>query len=1082
MRINRIDSRGTLFALMLLCLLFRFDALNGQEKVNSVKGLVVNSNSEPLPGVSVIIRNTKTNFTSGTSTDSSGTFTFSRISPGSPYSFSFSTIGYEKQLLSGYNIKDNITLSLTVKLVSSVATLDQVVVVGYGTQKKESLTGSVVSIGANELQPSTDANAASRLQGRVAGVTITNGNSPGGEPTVRIRGYGSVNSNNPLYVIDGLPITGGLSQINPNDIETMTVLKDASASAIYGARGANGVILITTKRGKTGLSINFDSRVGVEQTTNQLDMANTQEYADINWLEYKNGGLLPGGPAWGNKQYGFGATPVIPDYINPTGGVNGSVDETKYSYPLPYNGITKANKVGTNWFDEIFNPALFQEYNLSIRGGSEKSKYAVSLGHTDQKGVVIYTGFKRYSIRFNSTFKLTDWLEAGQTLGAVHTSRVGFDNNSADNPVSLAYRMQPIVPVYDIKGNFAGTQSATTGDAENPVAELYRNKDDLNNNMRLLATTYLQANITKSLVFKTLVGIDYNNARSTNRDLTNPESIKARLTDNLTESYGGGSQTNWANTLNYSTEINDHAIRVLVGTEAVKNRFESFNGGRSQFAFTDLNYMILNAGETGQVSGGGFDEWRTFSYFGRLNYSYQNKYLLEGVVRRDASSRFHEKARWGTFPAFSAGWVLSKEAFMSDVTFISNLKLRGGWGKNGNDNVGNYNAYSTFRSSGSASYYNIVGNNSTQSQAGYYLYRLGNPDGRWEATQTTDIGLDVSMFKNRFEVNFDVFSRTTTDMLYPDSRPDTWGALLLPSVNIGEMKNKGFDLMLTYNSKQGRNFGYKINANISHYDNVVVRLNNNANEKRFGSDLRGQRYTLTQQGSPVSSFYGYVVEGIFNTKKEVDDHPKFNPSATGVDNYSKPGVFKYRDINGDGKITPLDRTIIGNPHPDFSYGFNIDLNYKSWDMSMFFQGVQGNDVINYVRRWIDFQQFQNGRSKRRLYESWTEERFNSGGKITMPMALADDSQLQTPSSYFVEDGSYLRMKNVQIGYSLPSHLASKWKMKNLRIYVQSKNLFTVTKYSGLDPENRSDNDIDLGVDQGTYPSTRSFMVGINLGL
>lgn len=760
--------------------------------------------------------------------------------------------------------------------------------------------------------------------------------------------------------------------------------------------------------------------------------------------------------------------------------MEGEVDESKYSYPTPYNGITKANKTGTNWYDEIFNPALIQDYDLSMSGGAEKVNYALSVGYTDQKGAVIHTGFERYSMRANIDGKIADWLEVGQNLGLAFTNRVSFSNNSADNPVSMAYRMQPIVPVYDIMGNFAGTQAATTGDGENPVAMLFRDKDNLNRQIRILGSAYLKSKITKNLIFKSLVGIDYTVERGTDRNLPNPEGIKANLINSLSESYSGGNQVNWTNTLNFDQTFNSHIISILIGTESVMNKSDYFGGGRSQFAFTDLDYMVLSAGESNQVSSGSFDQWRTFSYFGRLNYTFKDKYLFEGVIRRDGSSRFSTDSRWGTFPAISTGWVLSKESFMSNLPRVDILKLRAGWGRNGNDNVGNYNSYSTFRSAGNASYYNITGSSSTTSQAGFYKYRLGNPQGKWESTETLNIGTDLSMFKNRFEVNLDLFTRKTKDMLYPDSRPDTWGALTLPSVNIGEMKNSGFDLILTVRSKPKNLFSYAISANVSHYKNKVLKLNNNPNEIRYGSDLRGERYTITQEGYPVSSLYGFIVEGIFNTWDEVNAHPKYFPSLNGVDNYSQPGVFKYKDVNGDGVITIDDRTIIGNPHPDFTYGLNVNLGYKNWDLSMFFQGVQGNDLVNYVSRWIDFQQFQGGRSARRLYESWTNDRYESGAKITMPLALANDSPMQKPSSFFVEDGSYLRMKNLQIGYTLPTQLLSKLKINKMRIYLQADNLFTITKYSGLDPESRAGNDIDLGVDQGVYPTMQMVLMGVNL--
>lgn len=1042
-----------------------------------IKGRVTNSSGSPLQGVSVIIAGT----TKGVTTNSEGRFVITAADD-KEVALEISSIGFQTKTI---NVAGQTEINIT--LEDAVSGLSDVVVVGYGVEKRQNLTGAVVSVGEAEIRASPAANAVSRLQGRVSGVSIVNDNSPGGNVSVRVRGFGSINNNDPLYVIDGVPTTGGLSKINPNDIESMTVLKDASSSAIYGSRAANGVIIITTKRGKQGKPrATFDARYGIQQAANQLNLLNTREYGELQWMMYKNNGLNVGDPGWGNRQYGYGPEPVIPDYILPAGAMEGDVDENTYSYD-PYNGIIKANKVGTNWYDIIFVPAPIQEYNIGLSGGSEKSNYAISAGYMDQKGIVDYTGFKRYSMRSNVDVKITDWLKVGGSLGVAYIDRNSFGNNGENNPISYAQNLQPIVPVYDIRGNFAGTKAPLTGEAANPLAALVRAKDNFSHEMRILASPYLQVDITKDLVFKTLLGVDYNTSRGKNRSLRNPEFTLSQSSDVLSESYSGGIQYNWANTLNYRKTIaHDHSINILAGTEEVNSNSELLNASRSTFAFSDLDYMILDAGEANILNGGSFDKWLTFSYFGRINYSYQGKYLLEGVVRRDGSSRFSEANRWGTFPAFSAGWRISRESFMENVSWINELKLRAGWGKNGNDNVGNYNTYSTYRSNRDESYYNISGGNSTSSAAGFHQYKLGNPSGRWESTATTDVGVDAALFDNKFTFSFDVFNRKTSGMLYPDSRPATWGLLQLPSVNIGEMTNKGFDLMLAYHGNKGKDFNYNIQANLSHYKNEVIKLNNSSNEFLYGDALRLQTYTATHAGQPVSSFYGYVVEGIYNTQAEVDAGPKYNPDINGVDIYSKPGVFKYKDISGvdgkpDGKITPEDRTFIGSPQPDLSFGLNISLQYKNWDMAMFLNGVTGNDIVNYQNRWSLFDLLSSNRGKRRLYESWTPERYASGSKITAPIATSgnDDIIMQQPSTFFVEDGSYFRMKNVEVGYTFP---ASKLKNKDLRIYLQATNLFTITKYSGLDPELMPSNDRQLGIDAGIYPTSQMFMLGANFSL
>ena len=1056
----------------------------------SISGVVTGHDGSPIPGVSIIFEGT----TIGTITDLDGNFNL--LVPEGASTIVISYIGMRTETI---DIGNQSSFQITME--EDVIGVDEVVVVGYGTQQKKTLTGAVSTVDETELRAVPSASAAARLQGRVAGVTITNDNTPGGESMVRIRGIGSVNNNDPLYIIDGVPTSGGLSKINPNDIESMSVLKDASSSAIYGVRAANGVILVTTKRGKAGkTSIRFDARYGVQRTTNSLDLLNTQEYGELLWLESRNIGLKQGDDGWGNSQYGSGAEPVIPDYIIPEGAMEGEVDESTYSYPSPYNGITRANKEGTDWYDEILDPAPIQEYNLSVNGGTEKGTYAFSGGYMNQEGVVINTGFERFSLRSNADTKVSDWLKVGESLGVSYTDRTGQGtNNDEGNAISQAYRMQPMIPVYDIMGNFAGTQAKTTGNGANPVAILTRDKDDYYRDLRVLANAYAQINFTDNLSVKSLIGADYTSTRRKDRTLTNPEFSEAIPADILNEYYYGTFQYNWINTLNYENTFNNvHNVNFLLGTEGVKWNYDWFQGARSTFASTDLDYMVLDAGEKDQIANGSFDEWTTFSYFGRINYNYMGKYLVEAVVRRDGSSRFSEDNRWGTFPAFSVGWRLSEEDFLSDVDWLNNLKFRFGWGKNGNDNVGGYyNAYSTYRVYNGESYYSLSGSDSS-TDAGIHKYKLGNPDGKWEASVTSNFGIDATMF-NKLEVNLDIYKRKTTDMLYNQSLPDTYGKLQLPAVNIGEMQNTGFDLMISYREEIGRDLKLNVRANVSHYKNKINKLNDNPNEILYGPELRQNIYTASMTGEAISSFYGYVVEGYFTPDMFqtviIDEkpvlrllegaHAPYNTTEVLADTYSAPGTFMYKVISGDGQITAADREVIGSPHPDFTYGINIDLEYKNWDMTMFFQGSQGNDLINYVNRWIMFNNFSGNRGKDRLYESWTQERYESGAKISQPIALRDDSNMQKNSSFFIEDGSYFRMKDLQIGYTLPKSLFNRSGIESLRVYVQATNLFTITNYSGLDPElsNPDDNpDRLMGVDEGVYPTSQIFMFGVNLNL
>lgn len=1054
----------------------------------TLTGTVVGEDGVSIPGVTVIVKGT----TVGTITDMDGKFSFP--APADAKTLVVSYIGMRTQ-----EIEIGNQTNFKITLLSDVIGVDEVVVVGYGSQQKKSVTGAVSTVSQEDIKAIPSANAASRLQGRVAGVTVVNDNSPGGDATVRVRGFGTINNNSPLYIVDGVPTEGGLSRMNPNDIESMTVLKDASSSAIYGARAANGVIIITTNRGKKGSAkLTFDARYGVQRTTNSLDLLNTQQYGELVWQEYQNDKYLkyPTTAPW-NKQYIYDANGkvTIPDYILPTAKfegdplVNPALYDARDDDGSPFNLITKANKQGTDWYDEILNPAPIQEYNASISGGNENSNYAFSLGYLNQEGVVIHSGFDRYTMRANSDARLTNWLSLGQTLSVAFTERKGGvgDNNDEGNVVSQAYRMQPIVPVYDIAGNFAGTKGESMGNGANPVANATRNKDNWGKDLRVLGNAYVQLNFTKDLTFKSLLGVDMNNGRWKTFTIRDIEFFEAKSTNRLDEGHGYSLQWNWANTLNYKTILNGvHTFDAIIGSESIDNVYEEFTAGRASYFSEDLDYRYLNVGTASLANAGYATAWRSFSYFGRLNYNYMGKYLFEGVVRRDASSRFASQTRWGTFPALSLGWRMSEESFMEGVSWIDDLKVRAGWGQNGNDRVDNYNYWGTLTTGLSQSYYPMTGDDNSLT-SGFYTNKLGNVNAKWETTTALNLGVDLTMLDNKLEVNLDLFDRKTSDMLYAVQLPHVYGNAQRPSVNIGEMENKGIDLMLTYHGEVGKDFKYTLRANASHYKNNVIKLNDNEKEVLWGDTERGNIYTISKAGEPISSFYGYEVLGFFNTWEEANAYPQFG-------DYNAPGRFKYKDQltvdtnsdgvpdKADGVINADDRVIIGSPHPDLVYGLNIDLQYKNFDATMFFQGSYGNELINYVSRWTDYFQFNGNRSPERLYESWTEARYKSGAKITLPIAETHDTNSQLPNSSFVESGSYFRLKNLQIGYSLPKELVTRMKVSNLRLYVQATNLFTITPYSGLDPEIRSTNDRHNGLDQGIYPTSQTIMFGLNLSL
>jgi TonB-linked SusC/RagA family outer membrane protein len=1033
----------------------------------AVTGRVTDAAGTALPGVNIVEKGT----VNGALTDVNGRYSITVASANSTLSFSF--IGYATQEVI---VGPGNTIDIT--LVESISTLDEIVVVGYSTQVRKSLTGAISTVSAEAMAKETTANAITRLQGKAAGVNILTQKAPGNSPVVTIRGLGTINNNTPLYVIDGVPTKSALSQLNPDEIESVTVLKDASSAAIYGARGANGVILITTKRGTAGKAkVTFNARYGVSSFASTYDLLNTKEYGEMLWLEAKNQGKAPS-----NILYGTGATPTIPDYVVPAGKMEGAAgtDPALYNYTpgATFYNITKANKVGTDWYGAIFQPGVLNEYNLSLSGGSERGTYAFTVGYYTEKGVVKYTGFDRYSIRSNSEAKLTNWLTLGQSLGLTYGVGKGNRGEFGEGiPISQAYRMQPIIPVYDIQGHFAGTKSTGTGNGENALAVLYRDRDDYSNDLRGLGNFYAEAQIIKGLRIKSLFGFDYRPSNSRDIFRQNPEFQESKPTDILTMNSGYTTQWNWANTINFTRVINNvHTITLLAGSEAVSVDYKNITASRSTYFSDDANYMYLNSGEKDQTNGGGGGQVKWMSYFGRANYDYGGKYLAEVTFRRDGSSRFGANSRWGNFPAFSAGWRISEESFMANAKNVfSNLKLRAGWGKSGNDEVGDYNGFTSFGSNNGSSFYSINGSVSTLT-SGFFASSIGNPNAKWETTSTTNIGLDIGALNNTLTATLDVWQRKTKDMLFAVAIPNVAGAASAPSVNIGDMDNKGFDLNLNYQNKaMGGDLTYDVGLTLSHYKNEVVKISSKEAEFINGGDFRQMTYTRATKGTSFPEFYGLIVDGYFQTQAEADAYPKEYGGT-----YNVAGHFKFRDVNKDGVINDNDRAYIGSPHPKFTAGLNADLGYKGFSLSAFFYTSYGNKICNYVSRWVDYTQFTGNRTKDRLYRSWGSPHLTNNADAILP--LADENLVsQYPSTAFLEDGSFLRLKTLQLAYSLPKAICQKLTMSKMEVYVQGTNVFTLTKYKGLDPE-VSRSGVNLGIDDGQWPTARQFVIGIRLDI
>jgi len=1062
---------------------------------NRLTGRVTDAaDNSPLPGVNVLIKGTGT----GANTDSEGKFTLTSITSGGTLVISY--IGYLTQEINVGN-RSNIDIALKV----DTKTLSEVVVTGYGSQSKKDITGAVATVDMKQALAVPATNLAQAIQGRVAGVSVSNENSPGGGVVVRIRGFGTINDNSPLYVIDGTPTKGSLNSLNLNDIESMQVLKDASSASIYGSRAGNGVVIITTKQGKAGKpKFTYDTYYGSQNPFKGLELANSQQYLDVFWKSFinasntlVNGVATPNAGAAGLRypssvHFGNGPTPVMPDFIVPSGGVNEGnplADPSRYVRDLLNPNtrylIQKTNKEGTDWFNELFTAAPIQNHQIGASGATESARYSMSLNYFDQKGIMQHTGYKRYSLRANTEFNINKRVRIGENFTVAYDERINQrnGNQSESNPISFVYRQQPFIPVRDIMGNWGGTYSAGLDNSRNPVADAFDTRHNKSTNIRLFGNAYVEADILKNLTARSQFGIDYNNFNVRNFfpiAIQNAE-VEANNSFNQTNNYDW--TWTWYNTLTYKKSLFNNVLNInaIVGTESIKNYAEFFSAARLRFASDDIENRYLDAGNAGtQTNSGSASNWRLASEFAKVNFNVRDKYLVDLTIRRDRSSRFAKEFRQAVFPAASAGWRVSNENFMKNISWISDLKLRAAYGQTGNQEIGNYNSFSLFGTNVVQNFYDLGGTRSSSLQ-GYDRTQFGNPAARWETTSSVDIGLDASLLKGALGVTFDWFNRTTTDMLFPVEVQRTQGFAAAPFQNIGQMNNKGIELGINYGGKaMNGNFTYNFDANFSTYRNTVVKTDGNPSTQYFGFTTRLPPMSVTQAGFPLASFFGYHIDGFIQTDEEGSKLP--TQFGGGINN--KAGNFKFRDLNNDGRITAADREVIGSPHPDFAYGLNVSLGYKAFRLDLFAQGVQGNQIFNYVRYWTDFPTFGGNRSLRMVNESWEPGKTDA----KLPILRSNDNISSNPSTYYLEDGSYLRMKNVQLNFSVPRNVLSKLGLSNATLYVQGQNLFTLTKYTGLDPEINLRNstagttgfDRQIGVDEGAYPNYRGYILGLNV--
>ena len=1063
---------------------------SGWLTAQTVTGTVYDETGVGLVGATVMLDGT----TTGTVTDFDGNYEIN-ADEGNVLIFSFT--GYVPQ-----TIQIGAESVIDVTLEPNVAILDQIVVTGYNQQRKGDITGAVAVLDADELSSVAATSVNQQLEGRATGITTSTSGAAGDGTNIRIRGVSSFTSNDPLIIVDGVPqFNNYLNNINPNDIASVQILKDASAASIYGTRALNGVIIITTKTGQSGKpTITYSGYYGVqdhERGFNDILVQDPQDYAQIFFNAYANdpsqNPLL--------DFYGGGTTPVIPDYTYVCDGcrnADGSVNEDAYSYPN--NLIFGANAEGTDWWDETFRTAPIQDHTLAISGGNDYGTFRVSANYQNQQGTAIESYFERMSARINSRWTLGK-MTIGENLNISRVSSVAGGGGGAQNEQGLLIQIvkeQPIIPVYAINGtDYASGKAPNFGNGSNPVARQIRGRDNVGEFDNVTGSLYGDFEVFEGLNLKSQIGINYGIGGQPTFNFPTFENAEPNTNNSFTEYFNRSYNWVWTNTATYSRSFSEvHDVTFLVGYEALRERFRQLNGGISGLRNTNLDIRYVNGGLADQASrtvNSGGNEHTIASSFASLNYTFDNRYLLTATVRRDGSSRFGTD-KYGVFPAASLGWRISAEPFMQGIETISDLKLRIGYGVVGNEQIRNYNFVSTFGGGPATTGYAIGGGNSVVT--GLTAVGLGNPATTWEEKTTINGGVDLTLLDGKVNVVLDVYTSEVEGLLYNPALPLTGGLIPPAFVNVGQTQNRGFDLALNWRPEINR-VKFNLSANISRYVNEIQRIDGNS-DAFFSTNGPGIRVStvpiqINQLGSAIGTFYGFKTNGIWQSQADIDAANAASPDGTFQEG-AIPGAIRYLDVAGpddengdptgpDGEINDNDLTIIGSPHPDFTAGLNLGMTIGNFDATAFFFGSFGNEIFNAVKQFTIFRQFNSNVDKRLLTDVWTPENPNA----SLP-ALYANTVSNRPSDFYVEDGSYIRLKQLQFGYTFPGTVGGDV-ISNLRVYLQAQNLFTITDYSGLDPaissfgasNGQGADDLVMGVDLGNYPTTRIFMVGVNLG-
>lgn len=1022
MKIKYFKNKKNIFS---ICLFFLVFIASGQQR--QITGSVLADDGQPLPGANVLVEGSKI----GTATDMDGQF---KISVDEGTNLIVSYIGYLEA-----KIKVTSKNSYTIKLQSSSNTLSEVIVVGYTKEKKSDLAGAISVVKMGDISQEPTPNILSALQGRVAGLQINSGGTPGGNDSqIIIRGLTTVTSGSaPLWVIDGVQTTSS-SSLNPEEIESIQVLKDGASAAIYGTSAANGVIVVTTKKGKKGVSeFTFKSEVTVNKLRDKISLLNAQQWADVEYQAQLGAGIAtPTHPVLINNGTGF----TIPQYLDP-------------------NGLqTTAN---TSWVDEITNDTFSNNTDFGYRKGTENLSLYTQLSYSEDNGIQRYTGYDRFNARINASYKLfNERITIGENF------LYSKFNEVKANEFENAILQNPMLPVYSNLGDYATIITGGMQDKPNSVANLWSNRKNEQKNQRFLGNAYLDFKIIEGLVFNTTLNFDkgtyrFNTATeafSTNGTI--PSVFQKITTDDVDNDYLA---TIFTNTLKYDKSFGKHRLSLLGGIENSARQENFHNNQINGVNITDPAGYVINDNAQYKTIVGKVETFK-ISQFGSVKYIFDDRYIVSGTVRRDGSSRFGENNKYGIFPSASVAWNAKNEKFLTDNKYVSNFKLRASWGVNGNDQIADYSYLSSYvdNTVGNVvefSDYNIEGTGIGTS-GGVLQSRQANPDLKWESTEQYNVGFDLGFFNERISLQTDFFMKTTNDLILRPIALSINGESQPPLINAGSVSNKGFEAVLSYKSKSSNDFKYGVDLNFSTYKNNVESLDTESNFLLNG-------VSITKKGSPIASFYGLIADGLFRTPEEVAVHADQPGKSV--------GRIRFRDVNLDGKIDQFDRTIIGNPHPDFIYGINLNSSYKGFDIVLFFDGKQGNDLYNAQRSIGDFDYFSFNHSTNTL-DAWTPSKANSN--IPALSTLNSNNELQ-PSSYYVEDGSYLRLKTITVGYNFDNAFSKKLGMNKLRFYLVGQNLFSLTSFTGFDYEVSGLSAGGIGVAGYGIPHTKSMTFGIN---